>query len=130
MAREPKQRAGEAIALPFRTFAEIEAHGLVVQAWCSGCHTIRRVELEQAYRNRVFAGARLICKRQVTARFGPGHVTCNSIGLPAIARQEIADYRLIAAEAEAIGRLRDKTGRMRSKRVFALAMAIGCTGKG
>jgi len=47
------------------------------------------------------------------------------ISLPASTRQEIADYRLIAAEAEAISRLRDKTGRMRSKRIFALAMSSG-----
>ena len=81
MAGEPKRRAGKAIALPFRTFAEIEAHGLELQVWCSGCHTIRRLELEPAYRNRVFAGARLICKRLVAAQFGSvGRVTCNSIG--------------------------------------------------
>ena len=53
-------------------------------------------------------------------------VTCKSARRPAITGQEIADYLLIAAEAEAISRLRDKTGHMRSKRIFALAMAIGC----
>jgi hypothetical protein len=68
LAEEPKQRAAKAsddpavagsriIALPFRTFAEIETHGLVVQAWCSGRHTIRRLILEPAYRNRFIPAA-------------------------------------------------------------------------
>jgi hypothetical protein len=46
--------------------------------------------------------------------------------LLASARQEIADHSLkeqAASEAEAISRLRDRKGRMRSKRIFALAMA-------
>ena len=54
----------------------------------------------------------------------PEVVTSKS--LPTSAVREVADCRKqIAAEAEAISRLRDKTGRMRSKRIFALAMASG-----
>jgi hypothetical protein len=49
VAREPNRQTGKAIALPFRTFAEVDAHGLELQVWCSGCHTIRRLKLELAY---------------------------------------------------------------------------------
>jgi hypothetical protein len=54
--------------------------------------------------------------------------TCRGVGagLPAGKRQEIAVpccKKQIAAEAEAISRLRDKRGRLRSKRRFVLAMA-------
>jgi hypothetical protein len=54
--------------------------------------------------------------------------TCKGVGLATSKWEENAVSRCkeqIAAEAEAISRLRDKRGRLRSKRIFALAMASG-----
>jgi hypothetical protein len=66
-------------------------------------------------------------RRGITLRMECEREPITSKSLPTPPAQEVAACReQIAAEAEAISRLCDKKGRMRSKRIFALAMASGC----
>ena len=70
------RRSVRGVPLPFRTFGDILAQGLVVDVWCTRCKSWGRADLTGRHGQR-FAGARFRCEQ------------CGSVGLPSLGKQRL-----------------------------------------